>query len=166
MAFVACVMKHRPLKLDVFRKKGRAPQWSRWKWLTSSRSISPATATSKNGSDASPVIPGWMPQSSIIFFPLYSSIIHDRPTSWPAPSGLMTNWSLSSGGTFVALLFAVPIATEDIMLSKREVEKDISIFYTNRTPANHNINDHTNYRKEPLQRFDLGVGVSNNLLTG
>jgi len=42
----------------------------------------------------------------------------------------MTNWSLSSGGTFVALLFAVPIAAEDIMLSKREVEKDISIFYT------------------------------------
>lgn len=43
---------------------------------------------SKNGSPASPPIPGWTPQSNRTVFPLYSSLTHERPTSLPAPSGI------------------------------------------------------------------------------
>lgn len=66
-----------------------------------------------------PVNPGCIPQSSIIFLPLNSNIIQERPTSWPAPlsgkrsnfngqystkllvtySGLICSRSLSSSGT-------------------------------------------------------------------
>lgn len=69
-----------------------------------------------------PDSPGCMPQSNIIFLPLNSSMMQERPTSWPAPleegkfyisadlktllatySGLICNRSLSSSGTLESL---------------------------------------------------------------
>jgi hypothetical protein len=42
--------------------------------------------------------------------------MHDRPTSCPAPSGLITNWSLSSGGTFADFRFTVTDVADIVLL--------------------------------------------------
>merc|ERR1719272_1367973 len=60
----------------------------------STMSISSSSTSSVYGSDASPDIPGWIPQSNMMVLPLKLSTWHDRPTSCPAPSGM--NVSLSS----------------------------------------------------------------------
>lgn len=59
--------------------------WHRTYCDMKSKSTSSASIKSTNGKASMPERPGWMPQSSMIFLPLNSSIIHDRPTSWPAP---------------------------------------------------------------------------------
>lgn len=35
---------------------------------------------------------GWIPQSNIIVLSKYLTMIHDLPTSWPAPSGITWTW--------------------------------------------------------------------------
>lgn len=49
MAFVACVMKQRPLKLVFCRNHGNAPQWSKWKLKNKTKSESNARAKSAIG---------------------------------------------------------------------------------------------------------------------
>ena len=44
---------------------------------------------SKNGSDASDVSEGWIPQSKIIFLSFISNNIQLRPTSHPPPNGVI-----------------------------------------------------------------------------
>jgi hypothetical protein len=99
IAFVGCVIKIRPLKFVCPTRNGTAAQWSRWKCVTSSASTVERSTSSKYGSDAIPAYPGWTPQSNITDLPLYVAITHERPTSDPAPSGVIRSMSSLSGSS-------------------------------------------------------------------
>lgn len=52
-------------------------------------SIEPGSIASKKGREDIPECAGCMPQSNKIFFPLNERRMEERPTSFPAPSGIM-----------------------------------------------------------------------------
>ena len=104
MAFVGCVIRMRPRKLVCPTTKGTAAQWSRWKCVISMQSTVLRSTSSKYGSDAMPAYPGWTPQSNMTLLPLYLASTHDRPTSEPAPRGMISSMSSPSVGAPVAAM--------------------------------------------------------------
>lgn len=72
---------------------GRAPQWSRWKWDMMTQSMNavmgPSVMKEKSGKRRSSLYPICMPQSSIMFLPPIVRRIQLRPTSCPAPKGVI-----------------------------------------------------------------------------
>jgi hypothetical protein len=51
-----------------------------------------------------PAYPGWTPQSNMTLLPLYLASTHDRPTSEPAPRGMISSMSSPSVGAPVAAM--------------------------------------------------------------
>ena len=104
MAFVGWVMKIRPRKFVCPTTKGTAAQWSRWKCVTSIASMVLRSTSSKYGSEAIPEYPGCTPQSNITLLFLYLARTHDRPTSEPAPSGMISSMSSPSPEAPIAVI--------------------------------------------------------------
>lgn len=70
-------------------RKGRAPAWSRWKWVMNIASMRDKSMRSRNGKEEIPINAGWTPMSKRSWVWRYFMWIQERPTSEPAPRGVI-----------------------------------------------------------------------------